>query len=303
MSMVLQTNGLTKKFGKQTAVNNVSMNIKKGDIYGLIGKNGAGKTTIMKMICGLIKSSSGEMELFESSNLDKGRRRIGCIIEQPALYPSMTAKQNLIYYSKLIGVADYSNVDEILNLVGLKNTGKKKADNFSLGMKQRLSIAISLLGNPDFLILDEPINGLDPAGIKQIRELILKLNRDYGITVLISSHILGELSKITTKYGVINKGVLVDEFEALDLEERCRSCIKIETDDSEKAAYVLKNKVKSTDFKVFDHGRICVYDCLDKCAEINKKLVQNDIAVSFIGVTGKDLEAYFVKMMGGDSND
>lgn len=303
MSMVLTTTGLTKKFKTQIAVDNVSMNIKKGDIYGLIGKNGAGKTTIMKMVCGLIRENSGEMKLFESSNLDKGRRRIGCVIEQPALYPAMTAKQNLIYYSKLIGVPDYNNVDEILNLVGLKDTGNKKADNFSLGMKQRLSIAIALLGNPDFLILDEPINGLDPAGIKQIRELVLKLNRENEITILISSHILGELSKIATKYGVINKGVLVDEFEASELEERCRRCIEIKSDNAEKSAYILKNNIKSKDYRVFDHGKICVYDCLDKCAEINKELVSNDIAVSGIGIRNEDLEAYFVKMMGGYSND
>lgn len=303
MSMVLKTNGLTKKYGKQIAVNGVDINIKKGDIYGLIGKNGAGKTTIMKMICGLIKQNGGEMELFESSNLNKMRRRIGCMIEQPALYPGMTAKQNLIYYSKLIGVTDYSNIDHILELVGLKNTGRKKADNFSLGMKQRLSIAISLLGNPDFLILDEPINGLDPAGIKEVRELILKLNTENEMTILISSHILGELSKIAAKYGVIKEGVLVDEFEASALEDRCKRCIRIEVDNAEKTSYILKNNIKSTDFKVFDHGIVCVYDCLDRVSEINRELVKNDVAVSRIGLDGHDIESYFVKMMGGYNND
>lgn len=172
MTLVLKTKMLTKKYKKQIAVNKVNMNIEKGDIYGLIGKNGAGKTTIMKMICGLIYPSKGEIELFDNNDLNKGRSRIGCVIENPALYGDMTAKENLKYYTKLLGITDYSNIDRLLDLVGLKNTGKKKSKNFSLGMKQRLSIAISLLNNPDFLILDEPINGLDPSGIKEIRELI-----------------------------------------------------------------------------------------------------------------------------------
>jgi ABC-2 type transport system ATP-binding protein len=232
MELVLQTSGLTKKYGKQIAVNNVDLNIEKGDIYGLIGKNGAGKTTIMKIVCGLVYQDQGDIQLFESGDLQKNRKRIGCVIEQPALYPDMTAGENLIYYDKLIGITDYDNVDEVLSLVGLKNTGRKKTKAFSLGMKQRLSIAISLLGNPDFLILDEPINGLDPSGIREIRELLLKLNSENEITILISSHILGELAKIATKYGIINKGVLVDEFQAVELEERCKKCLAIVVDDS-----------------------------------------------------------------------
>ena len=210
MSLVLETKMLTKKYRKQIAVNKVNMNIKKGDIYGLIGKNGAGKTTIMKMICGLIHSTEGDIKLFGSNDLNKGRNRMGCIIEQPALYGDMTAKENLKYYTKLLGITDYSNIDKLLDLVGLKNVDKKKCKNFSLGMKQRLSIAISLLNNPDFLILDEPINGLDPSGIKEIRELILKLNNESKITILISSHILGELNKIATKYGIIKNGTLLE---------------------------------------------------------------------------------------------
>lgn len=300
MAMVLQTSGLTKKYGKQKAVDKVSMNIEKGDIYGLIGRNGAGKTTIMKMICGLIKSNSGDIRLFDSRDLSKGRKRIGTIIEQPALYPDMTAKENLIYYDKLIGITDYSNVDEILSLVGLDNTGKKKTRSFSLGMKQRLSIAISLVGYPDFLILDEPINGLDPSGIKEIRELLLKLNYENEITILISSHILGELGKIATKYGVINNGVLIDEFSAEDLENRCKKCISVVVDDLEKAAYVIENNIKSTDYQVFEHGKICIYDCLDIPEKITKELVLNDVMVYSITLEGQDIEGYFVKMMGDD---
>lgn len=300
MSLVLQTNGLTKKYGKQIAVNNVNLNIEKGDIYGFIGKNGAGKTTLMKMVCGLIHPNQGEINLFESSNLNKGRKRIGCVIEQPALYPDMTARENLIYYDKLLGIPDYKNVDDVLNLVGLQDTGKKKTKNFSLGMKQRLSIAISLLGNPDFLILDEPINGLDPYGIKEVRELLLKLNYENRITILISSHILGELAKIATKYGIIKNGVLVDEFAAIELESRCKKCLSLVVNDSEKAAYIIKNNIKSADYKVFEQGKICVYDCLDIPAQINKELVKNDVLVSSLALEGHDIEAYFVKMMGGE---
>lgn len=299
MGLVLQTSNLTKKYGKQIAIDNVNINIEKGDIYGLIGKNGAGKTTIMKIISGLTKESEGEVKLFESSDLNRGRKRIGTIIEQPALYPDMTARETLIYYDKLLGITDYKNVDEVLNLVGLSDTGNKRIKAFSLGMKQRLSIAISLIGSPDFLILDEPINGLDPYGIKQIRELILKLNREKDITILISSHILGELSKVATKYGVIRKGRMVDEFLAKELDERCRQYISLVVDDVEKASYIIKNNIKSTDFQVLDGGKILIYDLLDMSGEINRELIQNNILVSHIALEGQDIEGYFVKMMGG----
>lgn len=300
MGLVLQTNSLTKKYGKQIAVNKVNINIEKGDIYGLIGKNGAGKTTIMKMACGLISQNKGDIKLFESSNLKKGRKRIGTIIEQPALYPNMTAKENLIYYDKLLGITDYGNVEEVLKLVGLEGIGRKKSKSFSMGMKQRLSIAISLIGNPDFLILDEPINGLDPSGIKQIRELLLKLNYENSITILISSHILGELAKITTKYGIIKKGVLIDEFSAEELETRCKNCLSLVVNDSEKAVYIIKNTIKSTDYKVFEEGKICIYDCLDIPEQINKALVENNVLVSSLTLEDRDIEAYFIKMMGED---
>ncbi|MEG1483617.1 ABC transporter ATP-binding protein [Clostridium sp.] len=300
MCYVLQTNNLTKQYKNQKSLNNVNINIKKGDIYGLIGKNGAGKTTLMKIVCGLIHSSCGDIKLFESTNLDGNRKRIGCVIEQTALYPSMTARENLIYYNKLLGISEYSNVDRLLNLVGLSNTDKKKTKNFSLGMKQRLSIAISLIGNPDFLILDEPINGLDPSGIIEIRELLLKLNSERDITILISSHILGELTKVTTKYGIIKDGKLIDEFASKDLETRCQRYISLEVNDTNKAAYVIKNNIKSTDFKVFNEGRIHIYDYLDKPDQINKELVENGVLVSHIGLEGDDIEAYFIKRMGGD---
>lgn len=300
MALVLETKDLTKKYGKQIVLNKVNMCIEKGDIYGLIGKNGAGKTTIMKIISGLISKYEGEIKLFESSDLQKERRRIGTVIEKPSLYPDMTARENLIYYDKLLGIPSYDNVDLVLSLVGLKDSGKKKTKSLSMGMKQRLSIAVSLIGNPDFLILDEPINGLDPYGIKEIRELLLKLNYENGVTILMSSHILGELSKIATKYGLIKEGVLVDEFSALELEKRCKKCISIVVNNPEKAAYIIKNNIKSKDFKVFDHGKICIYDDLDTPEKINKELVEKGILVSSLTLEGCSIESYFEKMMGED---
>lgn len=300
MSYVLQTSNLTKKYKKQIALNNVNINIKKGDIYGLIGKNGAGKTTLMKIVCGLIHSTHGEIKLFESTDLNKQRKRIGCVIEQPVIYPLMTAREILTYYNKLLGISDYSNIDDLLDLVGLENAGNKKTKNFSLGMKQRLSIAISLIGNPDFLILDEPINGLDPSGILEIRELLLKLNYERDITILISSHILGELTKVTTKYGIIKDGNLIDEFESKDLEIRCKRYISLKVDDIDKATYIIKNNIKSTDYKVFNENRIHIYDYLDKPEEVNKELVKNGVLVSHIALEGDDIEDYFIRKMGGE---
>ena len=226
MKYVLRTRELTKSYNQTAVVNKVNISVAKGDIYGLIGKNGAGKTTLMKMVCGLAEPTYGEIDLFESGTVKEERKRIGCMIEQPVLYPDMTARDNLIYYNKLMGIKGNSNIDEILELVGLAGTQKKKTKQFSLGMKQRLSIAIALLGYPDLLILDEPINGLDPTGIIEIRELILRLNREQNITIVISSHILGELSKIATRYGVIETGNLVEEFSKEELEQRCKTCIK-----------------------------------------------------------------------------
>ncbi len=299
MKHVLKTKELTKSYNQIPVVNNVNISVLKGDIYGLIGKNGAGKTTLMKMVCGLSQPTCGTFELFESSCVKEQQKRIGCMIEQPALYPNMTARDNLIYYNKLMGIRNNSNIDEILEVVGLTKAQKKKTKKFSLGMKQRLSIAIALLGYPDFLILDEPINGLDPTGIKEIRELILRLNKERNITILISSHILGELSKVATRYGVIESGNLVEEFTKEELEEHCKTCIKIVVDDVKKAAYVLENIVRSKDYKVVDERTIYVYDHLEEKRNINEQLVINGVAVEEMNLAGQDLEAYFMELMGG----
>ena len=221
MSIILKTDQLTKKYGRRPVVENVSMTIQQGDIYGFIGKNGAGKTTLIRMVTGLAKPDNGSISLFGGQDLLKGRMKIGTVIEFPAFYPGMTARENLIAQAKLQGITDFSESDNILQLVGLYEAEHKKCKNFSLGMKQRLSIALALIGEPELLILDEPTNGLDPEGIKEIRELILKLNQERHITVLISSHILGELSKFATKYGIIHHGKLIEEFTEQQLWERC----------------------------------------------------------------------------------
>ena len=222
MDYVLQTNKLTKRYGKFYALNELNMNVPKGAIYGFIGQNGAGKSTLIRLICGLQEPSKGTYSIYGVKNrrkdMVKARRRMGAVVETPAIYLDMTAEDNLKQQCLILGLPSYNSIPEILELVGLSNTGKKKVKNFSLGMKQRLGIAVALMGNPDFLVLDEPTNGLDPQGIIEIRELIVKLNREYKITVLISSHILDELSRFATHYGFINQGRMVKEISATELE-------------------------------------------------------------------------------------
>lgn len=301
METVLTTKGLTKVFAHKFAVNNVSMNVHPGDIYGFIGKNGAGKTTLMRMAAGLAAPTSGEILLFDSTDLQQQRRRIGTVIENPAIYPALTAVQNMEVQRRLLG-ADESSVQQTLQIVGLADAGKKKAKNFSLGMKQRLGIGLALLGNPDFLILDEPINGLDPEGIKEIRDLILKLNKENGITVLISSHILGELSKVATCYGIISNGVLIDEFSAQELETRCKSNLTIKVDDVQKASNVLETVLQTKNYQILPDNTIALFDFLEESGKVNAELSKNGVVVESISVTGQDLEAYFLTLIGGGAN-
>lgn len=296
--MILQTNGLTKTYRGRNVVNGVNMHIERGDIYGFIGKNGAGKTTLMKMICGLASPSAGSFTLFDSQDVAAGRKKIGCVIEQPALFPGMTARQNLIYYSKMHGCDRVTNYDEIMGMVGLPDTGKLKTRGFSLGMKQRLSIAIALLGNPEFLVLDEPVNGLDPTGILEIRELLLRLH-DQGITILISSHILGELGKMANKYGIINEGNLVEEFTAKELEKRAVHYIRIKTDAPEKACDILQGKFGIQQVKSLGDGTVCVYEQIEQIGVMNRELVSQNVMVSYLAVEGQDMEKYFIDRMGG----
>ncbi len=302
MEYVLQTNGLTKLFGRKAAVNGININVLRGDIYGFIGRNGAGKTTLIRMAAGLASPTKGTIKLFESEDLDAQRSKIGTMIENPAVFPHMTAKQNLHYYCLLLGLEPKKNVKEMLALVGLQNTGKKKAKNFSLGMKQRLAIAISLLGDPEFLMLDEPINGLDPTGIKEIRELVLRLNQEKQITILISSHILGELSKIATRYGVINNGVMVTEFTKEELEQRCKGELELKVDKISEAQSILSTIVNPSAIQLVDDNTIRIREDLDKAGIINMELAKNGIFVNSSSIVGQDLEAYFMQLMEATDN-
>ena len=236
MNYILQTNSLTKKYKNFQALSGLSMNVPKGSIYGFVGKNGAGKTTLIRLICGLQEPTSGSFSLYgirnDSKDIIKSRRRMGAVVETPSIYMDMTAEENLKQQYLIPGLPSYDGIPELLKLVGLENTGKKKAKNFSLGMKQRLGIAIALAGDPDFLVLDEPVNGLDPQGIVEMRELILKLNRERQITVLISSHILDELSRLATHYGIIDNGRMVKELSAEELDAACRKCVRMEVSDT-----------------------------------------------------------------------
>ncbi len=298
MSMVLETKSLKKMYGRKKVVNNVNLNIERGSIYGLIGKNGAGKTTIMRMIAGLAFPTGGNIRLFENDNINSGRRKIGCVIENPAFYGNMTGYENLLYYNKLMGVKDNSNIPELIRLVGLNPDDKKKTKQYSLGMKQRLAIAMSLIGNPEFLILDEPINGLDPTGIKEIRDIILKLKNENNITILISSHILGELEKIATHYGIINNGTLIQEFSAAELETLCRRYVEIKVENPEMAANILATELNIEGIEVIDNG-IRVPQGICEESLLNKTLALKNIFASTITVKGQDLEEYFVEISGG----
>jgi ABC-2 type transport system ATP-binding protein len=300
---VLKTTDLTKIYGKSKVVDGVNIEIKKGDIYGFIGKNGAGKTTTLRLIVGLARPSSGSMELFGSTDLERGRKKIGAVIECPAIYPYMTAYDNVEAYRRMLGENDKKRTEEILKIVGLENTGRKKTKNFSLGMKQRLTIALALVGNPEFLFLDEPTNGLDPTGIKDIRELISRLNREYGLTVMISSHVLAELAKIATRYGVISKGRLVKEFYASELRDLVKSKIALKVNDAQVACNVISKKLGITDVDVSD-GVVTVCGANDKWDLINAALAKDDVIIESVTKEGGDHEKYFIKLMEGeDEND
>lgn len=308
---VLRTENLTKAFGQHKAVNKVCMNVRKGDIYGFIGKNGAGKTTFMKMVSGLANPTEGVIELFgkreervqskrksidlfRRSEVETQRKRIGCLIEQPGYYPGLTAADNMEAVRRNLGIAEEKVIPELLHFVGLTDTGRKKVRYFSMGMKQRLGIAIALMRNPDLLILDEPINGLDPSGIKEIRDLLTKLNRERQITILISSHILGELSKVATRYGIIRDGSLIEEFDAEELEDRCKRCQKIVVDDTAAAVRILEETFGIRNYDVPEKSVVRIFERIEESADINKALVIGGVALHESTLVGQDLEGYFM---------
>ena len=294
---------LCKKYKDQMAVDNVSMTIRKGDIYGFIGQNGAGKTSLIRMITGLAHRTSGEIELFGGSGeeaLNKGREFIGSLIESPAFYKNMTARENLEVSRLVRNIPGKECIDEVLNLVGLKDTGKKKVKDFSLGMRQRLGIANALLGNPKLLILDEPINGLDPMGIIEIRELLKKINKEKDITILISSHILGELSELATTYGIISNGKLIEEISSSELSQKCRQYIDIKVDDAKKAVILLERQFGITDYEVLENNKIKIFSHLNETGAINMQLSKGGVVVEKIDIKGEKLEEYFMDRVGGE---
>jgi len=299
---VLKVNNLSKKFKNQVALNKVNLSIKKGAIYGFIGQNGAGKSTLIRIVSGLADATSGTVELFGYNNgqeLIKARKRMGTIIEGPALYPHMTAAENLEAHRLLKGIPGKECVEKTLALVGLQDTGKKKAKNFSLGMKQRLGIAIALLGDPEFLILDEPINGLDPMGVVEIRELLKRLNQEYGITILISSHILSELYLLATHYGIIHKGNLLEQLTLDELNAKCKQYLHIKVDNPEKAATIIETRLKTNDFEVMPNGVIKLFDSIDESGKLSSILVNENLVIEEFMPMGQDLESYFMKRIGG----
>ena len=303
--VVLKTYNITKKYGEQLAVDNVNMTIKKGDIYGFIGQNGAGKTTLIRLITGLIHKSGGEIELLganEENELNKARTMVGSLIESPSLYTNMTARENLEVSRLVRNIPGKKCIDEVLELVGLKDVEKKKVKNFSLGMRQRLGIANALMGNPKLLILDEPINGLDPMGIVEIRELLKKINKEKYMTILISSHILSELSELATTYGIISNGKLIEEITAKQLSEKCRQYIDLKVDDTARAVILLERELGISDYEVLEDSNIKVFSNLDNVGEVNSLLSRSGIIVESISVKGENLEEYFMNKVGGVLN-
>lgn len=304
--VVLKTYNITKKYGEQLAVDNVNMTIKKGDIYGFIGQNGAGKTTLIRLITGLIHKSGGEIELLganEENELNKARTMVGSLIETPSFYTNMTARENLEVSRLVRNIPGKKCIDEVLELVGLKDVEKKKVKNFSLGMRQRLGIANALMGNPKLLILDEPINGLDPMGIVEIRELLKKINKEKDMTILISSHILSELSELATTYGIISNGKLIEEITAKQLSEKCRQYIDLKVDDTARAVILLERELGISDYEVLEDSNIKVFSNLDNVGEVNSLLSRSGIIVESISVKGENLEEYFMNKVGGVLND
>lgn len=298
MSTILKTEHLTKRFGKKIAVNDVSMTIERGDIYGFIGKNGAGKTTLMRLVLNLAFPTSGKVELFGQKTFSrKNLGRVGSLVEAPTLFGNCTAWENMKRFSVLYG-ADDNEIREILRMVSLSETGRKKVKKFSFGMKQRLGIAIALLGDPEFIILDEPVNGLDPEGIREMRDLILRLNHEKGTTFLISSHLLDELSKIVTKYGILRDGVLVEEISAEEVSRKCARKIKIDVDDPDGAKTAITDAFAQAQTAI-ENRALFVTTQEDLGAQINKLLLEKGFSVRAVEVIPSDIEGYFISLMGG----
>ena len=299
MPYILQTNRLTKTIGSKDLVNDVSLHIKKGEIYGFLGPNGAGKTTDMKMITNLWKPTSGTVELFGETLTPSSYevlKRMGSIIEFPTFYEQMTGYDNLKLHAEYMGYYHHGSMEHALDLLGLSDSAGKPVKNYSLGMKERLGIARAILCKPELLILDEPTNGLDPAGMKQIRSLLKRLCTEYGITIMISTHILSEVESIADTIGVIHHGRMVQEIGMREIEQMSLAYIELTAMDPKRAAYVLSDKLGLTNFKILEQGVIRIYDGAVTVQELSKTLALNDVAITALGRKTENLENYFLKM-------
>ena len=301
--MIVKTQELTKQYGHHRAVSSISMRVRKGAVYGLIGRNGAGKTTFLKMLAGLAAPTKGEIELFGRKGRELGavRSRIGCLIEAPGIYGNMTAYDNLDLKCRFFGIRKKGYIEDILKLIGLSDSGKKKTKNFSLGMKQRLGIGLALVGEPDLLLLDEPINGLDPQGIVEVRDTIMRLNQERNMTIVISIHIFEELSKIATDYGIIHHGELIQEITREELMKRCVERLEIATDTPEMVVPVL-DTMGIKRYQIVDSGHVWIFDGIDQSPTINRELVQAGIAVKELKLCSEKLENYYLNLTGGGSH-
>ena len=300
---VIQTTGLSKRYKRRWAVDHLDLAVEQGDIYGFIGQNGAGKSTTLKLLCGLARPTQGKALIFGKPVRDSvARRRVGALIEQPGLYPDLSGRENLRLCAALLGLdSPERQVEEILRTVGLAPGEKKPVRHYSMGMKQRLGVALALLGGPDLLLLDEPINGLDPEGIREMRELLLGLNRERGLTILVSSHILGELSKIATRYGIIQQGRMVEQITAAELGQKCTDYLHLKADQSQKAAALLERELRLTRWEMRPEGEIRIYEAVDTRA-VGHLLTQAGLAVEEMGLHRQDLEGYFLERMGGNDH-
>lgn len=301
MKEVIKTHKLSKVYGKYTALSDINITVKQGDIYGLVGNNGAGKTTLLRIFTGQSEATSGSFELFSKSSdkeLNSARRRTGAIIEAPSFYPNLTVKQNMEYYRLQRGIPGKDKIDKVLKEVNLFDAKKKKFTDLSLGMKQRLGLALAIMTEPELLILDEPINGLDPSGIIEIRNLLLKLNKEKNITIIISSHILSELSNIATCYGFLDKGRLVEELSSNELEEKCKSFLEIKVTNANKLSALLEEKLGYRNYKVLPGDTIQIFDDNRLPEKISEVAILNKIGLLGLEEKSTNLENYYMSLIG-----
>ena len=299
---ILKVNNLTKFYNNVKVLDGVSFKIEQGKIYGFIGENGAGKTTTIRILAGLSEATEGEIEILgmaDRKQLEAVRRKIGILVEKPILYDTLSAADNMNMQYILYGQKNANIVPQLLEKVGLTNVKKKKVKDFSLGMKQRLGIAMTMVQEPKLLILDEPVNGLDPLGMVDIRELLKSLNKEYGITIIISSHVLTELYQLATDYIIINKGKIVEQMTLEELNDKCRKYIHIETDEALKATETIRGKLETENYKIVSENTIKLYDCIDDVENVAKILFDGGILVTRFTIVGENLEEYYIDLLGG----